>query len=433
MSVLEKHCALIKKLMLSAAVLFILWPLDGHAAVLITPRVSAGVEYTDNVRLVPDNTESDYITTVTPGITLEVSGRPAGLTLDYAPSYVNYADGTYEDYWAHAVNLDGWWQSGRHTRFELTNAFLRTEDPISDDDLTVRTTRNPYTRNTANISLEQQFGAENVATLGFEYSILENEDPTIDDSQEYVPSFELTYWMNVRWGLDLSAVYTRAEYDVPAPDVPDDFDSLYGSLRLLHRFNRHITGFFGYAHTYLDYEYSDQDLLLNDYTIHDAFAGFEYDINDTTFLSVTAHYFVRDIEDGSDDDGTPIDLDFTKTFQRGSVALNAGGGYNYTTVSAENLGYYVYYGGGLTADYQFTRLITGDLLGLYEWRDYRDVPGGREDNVFRAGGGLSFELLRWLTMRAGYLYRVVDSTDEVNNYRENRVSLLFTIEATPAV
>ncbi len=77
-----------------------------------------------------------------------------------------------------------------------------------------------------------------------------------------------------------------------------------------------------------------------------------------------------------DDSGTPINLDFTKTFQRGSVALNAGGGYNYTTVSAENLGYYVFYGGGLTADYQFTRRITGDVDGLYEWRDYRDVPWG---------------------------------------------------------
>ena len=230
--------------------------------------MSAGVEYTDNVRLVPDNTESDYITTVTPGITLEISGRPAGLTLDYDPSYVTYVDDTYDDYWRHAVNLDGWWQSGRHTRFELTNAFLKTEDPISDDDLTVRTTRNPYTRNTANISLEQQFGAENVATLGFEHSILENEDPTIDDSQRYVPSFELTYWLNVRWGLDLSAVYTRAEYDVPAPDLPDDFDNRYASLRLLHRFNRHVTGFLGYAHTYLDYEYSDQTLSVE--RLHDS-------------------------------------------------------------------------------------------------------------------------------------------------------------------
>ena len=53
---------------------------------------------------------------------------------------------------------------------------------------------------------------------------------------------------------------------------------------------------------------------------------------------------------------------------------------------------------------------------------------GREDDIFRAGCGLSFELLRWLSMRAGYLYRTVDSTDDVNDYKENRVSLLFTVQ-----
>ena len=251
MDATQSRSATMLKLTQIAAVFFILWPLNGFTAMLITPRLSAGVEYTDNVRLTPDNTESDYITTVTPGITLEISGRPAGLTLDYDPFYVTYADGTYDDYWGHAANLDGWWQAGRHTRLELTNAFLKTEDPISDDDLTVRPSRNPYVRNTANIRLEQQFGAENIAAIAFEHSILENEDPTIDDSQRYVPSFELTYWLNFRWGVDLSAVYTRADYDVTAPDLPDDFDNRYASLRLLHRFNRHVTGFLGYAHTYL--------------------------------------------------------------------------------------------------------------------------------------------------------------------------------------
>ena len=401
-----------------------------EAAIEITPRLSAGVEYTDNVRLVSDDfaePESDTITSISPGITIDFSGRSAGLSLSYDPSYVNYHDDSYDDYWSHAATADGWWQAGRHTRFELTNTFLRTEDPISDDDLTVRQTRNPYTRNTTSVSVEQRFGAENIATAAFEHSMLENEDPLIDDSKTYVPSIGLTYWLNVKWGLDVSGVFTREAYEVPAPAWPEDFDNLYGSLRLLHRFNRQTTGFLGYAHTTHNYEYSDQDPLLNDYTIHDAFTGFDYNISPTTFLSLSVHYFVRDIEDGSDDDGTPINLDFTKTFQHGSVALNAGGGYNYTTVSAENLGYYVYYGGGLTADYEFNRRITGDISTIYEWRDYKDVPLGREDDVFRAECGLSVELLRWLDMRVGYRYRTIDSTDVDNNYKENRVSLMFTL------
>jgi hypothetical protein len=396
MPVPQKRSDIIQKLTVAAAVLLIIWPHEGHAAMEISPRVSAGAEYTDNVRLVPDNTESDTIFTVTPGITVDITGRPAGLTLIYDPSFVTYADDSYDDYWRHQASAAGWWQPVKSTRFELTDTYLKTEDPISDDDLTVRRTRNPYTRNTAAVSVEQRFGSENVATAKFEHSMLENEDPLVDDSETYVPSLGLTYWLNVQWGFDFSGVFTRAKYDVPAPAWPEDFDDLYGSLRLLHRFNRHTTGFLGYAHTTHNYEYSDQDLLLDDYTIHDAFAGFDYNIDPTTFLSLSVHYFIRDIEDGSDDDGTPINLDLTKTFERGSVALNAGGGYNYTTVSAENLGYYVYYGGGLSADYAFTRRISTDVSARYEWRDYRDVPLGREDDVFRAGCGLSVELLRWL-------------------------------------
>ena len=101
MFVLDNHNALIKKLTLFAAVLFIFLCTTTNlsAEIRLTPRLSAGVEYTDNVRLVPENPESDYITTVTPGITLAFIGRPAGLTLDYDPFYVDYADGTYEDYW----------------------------------------------------------------------------------------------------------------------------------------------------------------------------------------------------------------------------------------------------------------------------------------------------------------------------------------------
>jgi len=428
MPVPQKHTAIIQKLTVAAAVLIVCWPNHGHAAVLVTPRLSVGTEYTDNVRLEPENTESDYITTVTPGVTVDFSGRTAGLALDYDPSYVNYLDDSYDSYWRHAANLDGWWQRGRHTRFALTDAFLKTEDPISDDDLTVRRTRNPYTRNTAAVSVEHRFGSNNIAIAKFEHSMLENEDPLIDDSETYVPSLGLTYWLNVQWGFDFSGVFTRAKYDVPAPAWPDDFDNLFGTLRLLHQFNRHTTGFLGYAHTTHNYEYSDQDLSLNDYTIHDAFAGFAYNIDPKTILSLNVHYFIRDIEDGSDDDGTPINLDLTKTFERGSVALNAGGGYNYTTVSAENLGYYVYYGGGLTADYAFTRRISTDVSARYDWRDYRDVPLGREDNVFRAGCGLSVELLRWLGMRVGYQHRTNESTDDENDYKENRVSLLFTLE-----
>ena len=406
------------KLTQIAAVLFILWPQNGHAAMEITPRVSAGAEYTDNVRLTPENTDTDIITTVTPGITLEVSGKPAGLTLDYDPSYVSYADGTYEDYWRHLASGLVWWQPVKSTRVELSDTYLKTEDPISDDDLTVRRTRNPYTRNTAAARVDHQFGGDNRAYVDGQYILLENQDPSIEDSDVFIGSAGVAHWFNDRWGVDVNGGYSRAEYE-----VSEDFSAVVGGLQLNHRFNRHFTGYVGYAHTYFDYD-DDGD----DFQIYDGAIGFDYAINKSMDLGMSVHYFVRDFEDSQDQSETPVNINFSKRFRHGSISLDGEGGYNYTTTSAENLGYYIFYQAGLSADYDFTRRLTGDVNALYAYRDYKDTLPERKDDVFRAGCGLSFQLLQWLSMRAGYLYRVLDSTDEVNNYRENRVSLLFTVQ-----
>jgi hypothetical protein len=417
MHILKTENPIAKKLLLAAAILLVLWPHNGHAAMEFTPRVTAGAEYTDNVRLSPDNPASDTITTVTPGINLEVSGRPAGLTLDYAPSYVDYADDTFEDYWRHLASGSAWWQPVRSTRFELSDTFLKTEDPISDDDLTVRRTRNPYTRNTATARMDYRFGDDNRAYVDGLYTFLENEDPTIEDSQRFGGSAGVAYWFNIRWGMDIDGEYYRGEYE-----ASEDFTDLVGRLRLNHRFNPHFTGYVGYAHTFHDFD-DDGD----DFQIYDGSIGFDYAISMSMDLGMSAHYFVRDFEESQDQSETPVNINLSKRFQRGSINLDGEGGYDYTTTSAENLGYYIYYQGGLSADYAFTRRLSGDANALYAYRDYKDTPTERQDDVIRAGCGLSFQILQWLSMRAGYLYRTIDSTDEVNDYKENRVSLSFTL------
>ena len=122
-----------------------------------------------------------------------------------------------------------------------------------------------------------------------------------------------------------------------------------------------------------------------------------------------------------------MNFDLTKRFQHGSLSLSGEGGYDRTTVSAENLGYYVYYGVALAGDYEFNRRLSGDIVVGYTYRDYKDAIPPREDDVYRAGCGLSFQLLQWLSARLGYTYRSVESSIEADDYVENRGSLLFTI------
>ena len=292
MSVLENHNALIKKLTLFAAVLFIFLctTTNLRAEIRLTPRVSAGVEYTDNFFLTNDNPgsekESEWITTISPGVTLDITGRTADLSLSYDPTYTMYDKYSDRDYWSHAAGLIGNWRTTRHLNMELTHDYLKTEDPIDEDDLTIRRGRNPYTRNTTGARIDYQFGADNTAYIDGLYSFLENEDPTIEDSDRYGGSAGVTYWLNIRWGVEVGADYYQANYD-----ESDDYTDLVGRIRLNHRFNPHLTGFAAYQHTQHQF---DED--INDYKIYDGSIGFEYAINPSTDFSVEVHYFVRDFD-----------------------------------------------------------------------------------------------------------------------------------------
>ncbi|BBO88601.1 outer membrane beta-barrel protein [Desulfosarcina ovata] len=397
----------------------IVTPQMAGAEVIIMPHLSTGIEHTDNLYLAPDSEESDTITTVSPGVTVEFSGRTAALSASYAPSYTMYDKLENSDYWEHAVGLTGWWQATRHLRWEASHDYLRTEDPVSEEDLTIRRSIDVHTRNTTSTRMHYQFGVENTLYADGSYSSLDNDDPTIIDSKEYGGGAGVTYWFNVRWGLDVGTDYSEAKYD----DGLDDYTEIGGRSRLNHRFNPHFTGFLEYQYT----RHRPDEGTEDDYKVHGSGIGFDYAVDPTMDFSMSVHYLIRDQQDGENETETPVNLSLNKRFQRGSISLSGAGGYDYTAVTAENLGVYMYYEAAIAADYAFTSRLAGDLNGTYGYHDYQETTPHRKDDVFRAGCGLSFQVLRWLSMRAGYTYRTVSSTVDTNDYKENRVSLMLTL------
>jgi hypothetical protein len=276
----------------------------------ITPRLRTGLEYTDNFFLTNDNigseAESEWMTTVSPGVTVDVSERTAGLSLSYDPTYYMYDKYSDRDYWQHLATLTGNWQATRHMRMELAHSYLLSEDPIDEEDLTIRRGRNKYTRNTTNARVDYQFGAENEAYIDGLYTFLENDDPTIEDSERYGGSAGFVYWFNVRWGAEIGGEYYRSEYD-----ETDDYEDIVGRLRLNYRFNPQFTGFLGYNHTL--HQFVDD---INDYKINDGSVGFYYAIDPTMDLTMEVHYFIRDFDVDEDEAETPVNRYFTKRFQR---------------------------------------------------------------------------------------------------------------------
>ena len=338
----------------------------------------------------------------------------------------------------HFASFSSWYNFTRHTRLELADVFARTEDPVSDldrsrdlpedpvsQDNTIRRNREPFIRNTARISLTHQFGKSDSFDLGYVYSLLENDDPTVEDNQSHMPQIGLTYWFTNRVGLESRASYTRANFDEieDIENPTDDFDRWSGYTKLIRRLTKQLDLFLNYEHTYIDFKGDEED-----YHLFAPSVGADYTIDENTSASAAVGYYIQDFEGGGNtENGFFFQGELSKTwaFKRGSVNLSGASGLDQSYFGAENLGFEVYYSIEGSADYRFTRYITGNIYGSYRLDDYKD--NNREDQTKIAGAGLSYFPLRWLSMNLNYTYRTVDSTVNADEYDENRATFSVTL------
>lgn len=396
-----------------------------------TPRISVNEEYTDNLFLSDKNKEHDYITTISPGFTIEALGKNSGATVSYDPSYSFYDRYSEKDAWRHNARFSGWADLSKNTRLDVSDSFLRTEDPLTDADIvalraedafvqidnTIRRSRNTYYTNSAAVNLTHKFGETDFFKLGYVNTILENDDETIQDNVMHNPSMGLTYWFIPQWGFDAKVSYTKGEYD-----ASDDLNKWSGRLKLVHKFTRQFEGFVGYGNEVVDYKGETED-----YRTYNPFMGFNYAITEDTSISGDVGYFIHDNKSSDDDSGLTANMGLGKTFKRGSLNLRGSCGYDEANFGAENLGYNKFYEAGGSASYELTRHISGNIFGSFRESKYKALASDRRDQNTRCGLGLTIKLLPWMAIGVNYTYRLFDSTLAGNDYEENRGLISITL------
>lgn len=392
--------------------------------IVLTPKISLNGELTDNVNLSSENEEDDYITTFSPGLDFEVSKRNRGVIISYEPGYSRYDKNSTYNTWRHSVQLSGWTDISPRTNLTINNTFRKSEDPISEEDTTIRRDRIPYVTNTANFDLTHQIGMSDSISIGYIYSILDNEDPAIQDNTRHNPSISFSQMFNPYMGIEIGVAYTRGEYSGPS----DDFDNWNGSLQLNRRFAEYFNGFLRYAHTYMNFEGESDD-----YQIYDPSVGISYIVDEGTSLSIGLGYFLQDRERSNDTSDLTIESDIVKiwTLRRGSVNLTGSSGYGESYFGAEILGFNIYYQGGGSVNYLLTRNLTCTVSGSYRFTDYKNLAADREDRTANASAGLTYDPpIRWLPISIGlnYSYRSNDSTQSENEYTDSRV--LFDVSTS---
>ncbi len=397
------------------------------------PRISVGTEYTDNLFLEDSSEENEWITTISPSFKADIRGKKSGAKISYDPSYAFYDDYDEFDHWRHKARLSGWAELSKNTRITVNDYFLYTEDPLSISDIapvrvedpdetidtTLRKTRKTYYRNTARINLSHQFGEFDAFNIGYKHYFLENDLSIYEDKQTHNPYADLTYWFTYRWGVNIGASYTKGDRD-----DSDDYDFILSNARLLRRFSKRLNGFVQLGYGNLDYDGNSEDAEG-----YDVRAGFDYTISKDTFMSIAAGYAWLDRDRSSNESAPSVGVRIKKTLKKGVIYLTGSGGYKDPTSGAESLGVREYYEAGTSVRYEFTRYLSGNAFASYRYDDYLEETPAREDKTTKAGLGLNFQVLKWMSLGLDYTFRTVDSDRSLEEYDENRV--FFEISLFP--
>ena len=155
-------------------------------------------------------------------------------------------------------------------------------------DYTIRRGRQPYYTNTARAALTHQFGQTDSIAIAYEYSTLENDDPTLEDNKRLSPSVTIEYWPNRQWGTETEVTFEKGEFD-----TSDDFTNTIASFRLIRVISRHLETFVEYTHTVMRFDGDAED-----YNIYEPALGMEWAIDEDSSISLSAGYYVRDLADG---------------------------------------------------------------------------------------------------------------------------------------
>ncbi len=385
---------------------------DALSAVNVLPQISVGSMYTDNVYLSPTDEKYDFITLTNPGINFLLTGRNSTLTLSYNPTYAAYIHFPENNNFRHNALLNARSEIAEKTTVELSNAYLYTEDPVSDTDATARRGRTPYFTNTTGLGVVNRFGQEDSVTLRYEYAILDNRDPAIEDRKFQRPSLLLTYWLFPNeYAAEIELKYSHSDFE-----ITKNVNDASGRLRAIKRFTRHLDG-------YLEYLYGNTDYIeeSEDYRIHSPRIGFRWDEMIISSFSSSFGYFYRDNMSTEDDSGFVGSVESIYRWDIGnSFSLSGNAGQERTSFDAENLGFRSFYNVACSLNYQFSRLLAGGLSGRYRRDIYYELEPVRENTNWQAGSGLAFQAAPWMVFRLDYLFRKLDSGIEENSYVENR-------------
>jgi hypothetical protein len=231
----------------------------------------------------------------------------------------------------------------------------------------------------------------------------------------------LTYWFDIRNGLDLEYDLTFADFD-----TSPDWTGQTGRGRYTYRFNPRTSVFVDYLFQWLDFDSPGVDYYVNRPSV-----GVEHAFSRTLSGKAEGGFFVYDPKVGKSYTRPYYSLELTQHEQKTTYTLSFQGGYAEDYFTSHNLGFALYHRGIGTITHRLTRELTLGLTGSVERAEYPRTLGlidNREDWIYGVWGNASYQVLRWLFLGLNVSYRQDSSNFDINEYKDFRA--VFNVTAT---
>ena len=403
-------------LLLSSAVLLLVFS-SAWSAMELAPRFTLSQEYNDNIFLTESNRESDWITTLEPGLSFGYDHRSLQMTLDYALRYRFFKNNTSEDQDRfrdiQRGAADLLFFSGRPFTLRTTGTITRETINERDRDLEYNDTRDRST--VYRLSLIPEYYLRIGPTMGVVFGYTLNLVDYVD-----------------RRGNDYLEHLGRVSIN----------KSLFANLDVWSRYQ---------------YTYHDNDNNNEDYDRHEVSVGTNYRLGARTTLTAMIGRTKIDYDRGDETDRTIWSADVTYLFSpvaQGTLAysqdftMTAVNGLSKTREASFTMGYqpvfgdlqsvvfwreldYVQldrvdksYGVRLRINRQLGRSLSASMDAGYERIDNKDPDPATDEKIHRyiLGGSLNYEYRRIVTSLS-YRYRYNDSDLSGRDYRNNIITL----------
>lgn len=355
------------------------------------PQLEVSQAFSDNITFREENRESDFITTVSPGISLQLGSRT-----------FNYIDFTYffdrVQYWEHESFSANQHRANLAMRFEKSRFLLEGLDEFKN--------------------LSSPLGG-GISVTGVEI-----------ERFHFLDLYKLTYDLSQKTALYFEAFHATTDYDTELA-LYDSF-TLTGTLGFEYKaFSR--TSFFG--EVYYGMTENDKNVpTMADYPTArfvGGFIGVRGAFTEQLFGSVKAGYEHRTYSGDGGSSGAPVvAVSLTERFSERSILT-----LTYARSQRESAQFVgsTYVNDSVVLDYLQHISAEGRLRGnlvlsyssaAYESNRAATQGGDRQDHLLTAGLTITYDIKLWLRAFGSYNFEFLDSSrPSIQDYMVNRVAL----------